>query len=220
MERTLVDEHISDEALERYAMGRLQEPEAAELEEHILCCAACQEALEQTDEFIMAFRTAARRIQTEESAAPARSSLSWRAVKWLRTVKQLWPGTHTGMFLPAAAALAVAVTIIMAPESMREPGLETVRLESTRGAAGIATVAAGNRLHLTLDSRGLPELSSYKLELVDSAGRAVWTGSAKASGNGLSVTTDEAVQRGQLWLRVYGPGGELLREFGILAKAQ
>src|ERR1035438_2505623 len=41
--------HATDDALERYAMGRSPEPELAGLEEHLLVCESCQDRLALED---------------------------------------------------------------------------------------------------------------------------------------------------------------------------
>lgn len=211
MEQTLVDEHIREEALELYAMGRLGDPQAAELEEHILFCTDCQEALERVDDFILAFRVAAKQLQAERREPVSAWMRFW---KWVNLGRD---HLRIGMLAPAAATLAVAVAVIVAPVSIREPGIEMVRLESARGEAGIAKVKAGNRLHMNLDVRGLPTLASYRVELADENGGLVWTAFVKPSAQGLSVTTGKAVSEGQYWLRIHGSDGTLLREFGVRA---
>lgn len=211
LEQTLVDEHISEEALELYAMGRLGDPQAAELEEHILFCTDCQEALERVDDFILAFRVAAPQVQAERHEPESAWKRFW---KWVSLGRENLRG---GIWVPAAATLAVAVAVIVTPVSMREPAIESVRLESARGEAGMASVKAGNRLHMNLDTRGLPELTSYRVELVDGNGAQVWGGTAKLSAQGLAITTDKSVSPGQYWIRVYDTRGELLREFGVRA---
>jgi hypothetical protein len=213
LEQTLVGKHIGEDALELYAMGRLTDPEAAELEEHLLLCTQCQEELERIDDFVLAFRVAAKQARTERQ--PEGGVLS-RVRAWFRKDGGFFrPVT----LAPAAAAFALVLTVIVAPIPIHEPQLETVQLESARGEAGIASVAAGNRLHLVLDTRGLPDLPVYKIELADSRGRAVWSASAKPAATGLSVTTDQAVTAGRHWLRIYSGSNDLLREFGVMAVA-
>lgn len=53
------NEHISEDALEAYSMGRLSDEESAPLEEHLLLCAVCCARLEQTDEFVRVTKAAA-----------------------------------------------------------------------------------------------------------------------------------------------------------------
>ena len=48
--------HISEEALDSYALGSVSERELAPVEEHLLFCPACQERLADTDTFIAALR--------------------------------------------------------------------------------------------------------------------------------------------------------------------
>ena len=59
-------DHISAADLERYAMGILQGCELAAVDEHLLVCQACQDALKEVDDFITAMRTAASLIEEEE----------------------------------------------------------------------------------------------------------------------------------------------------------
>ncbi len=206
-----MDEHISEEALELYAMGRLGDPQAAELEEHILFCTDCQEALERVDDFILAFRAAAKQARVERREPVSAWTRFWT---WVALGRE---NLRVGMWAPAAATLAVAVAVVVTPMSMREPAIETVRLESARGNAVMAVVKAGNRLHMNLDTRGVPELASYRVELVDADGTQVWSATVKPAAQGLAVTTDKAVSAGQYWLRLYDSRSELLREFGIRA---
>lgn len=51
--------HYSEDVIERYSMGDLQEPEAAHLEEHLLQCDKCLEALRRMDVLIEALGSAA-----------------------------------------------------------------------------------------------------------------------------------------------------------------
>jgi len=52
-------DHISADALEAYAMGKLSLNESVPLEEHLLICSQCQTRLEQTDEYIQVIQAAA-----------------------------------------------------------------------------------------------------------------------------------------------------------------
>ena len=52
--------HIDHEVLEAYSLGRLEKDKIAGVEEHLLTCKLCQEELTVTDEFIAAFRRAAK----------------------------------------------------------------------------------------------------------------------------------------------------------------
>ena len=54
--------HIDEETLERYALGRLGEEEAAPVEEHLLICHSCQDRLAAADEYIRIVRAAAPKL--------------------------------------------------------------------------------------------------------------------------------------------------------------
>ena len=55
--------HISDDDLERYAIGTLPETELAPLEEHLLICSDCRDRLEATERYVVAMRAAAARVR-------------------------------------------------------------------------------------------------------------------------------------------------------------
>ncbi|MDZ7638361.1 MAG: hypothetical protein U5J83_08950 [Bryobacterales bacterium] len=52
------EQHIDEDLLELYAMGRLPETQAAPLEEHLLLCEQCRESLTQLDDFVRALASA------------------------------------------------------------------------------------------------------------------------------------------------------------------
>ena len=54
--------HISEDALEAYAMAKLPESEEAPVEEHLLICETCQDRLMFLEQFIAATRAAAASI--------------------------------------------------------------------------------------------------------------------------------------------------------------
>ena len=51
--------HISEDLLDRHALGKLPESEAAGLEKHVLICRECQDRLRLTEDFVEAVRMAA-----------------------------------------------------------------------------------------------------------------------------------------------------------------
>jgi anti-sigma factor RsiW len=50
--------HICDDDLELYAMDRLDETDAAPVEEHLLVCEGCRERLAEWDEYVRAMLAA------------------------------------------------------------------------------------------------------------------------------------------------------------------
>ncbi|MBM3737418.1 MAG: hypothetical protein FJW39_16685 [Acidobacteria bacterium] len=200
-----IEAHISEDDLELYALGRLRGSAAEQVEEHLLFCSHCQTELENWDEFVRAFRIAAPKVTAARKPQPP----VWK--EWLSRMRLEY----------AAPVLAMAAFGVMAflPREYKEPGLASVSLISMRGEAEtVPKVVAGNRLHLTLDARGLPEVPVYTVEIVDAKGTQLWTGQSKLAPNGIAVTTSIAVSAGQHWIRVYA-ADQLLREFGLLAEA-
>jgi anti-sigma factor RsiW len=49
--RDAFQDHVTQVALESYTLGELREPEAAEVEEHLLVCETCRQALSEADAF-------------------------------------------------------------------------------------------------------------------------------------------------------------------------
>lgn len=47
-----------DDLLENYAMGKLSDQESEPVEEHLLLCSACQERLDDLDDFIRVMKNA------------------------------------------------------------------------------------------------------------------------------------------------------------------
>ena len=56
---TRLDQHISEEVLEEYALGMQSNQDCKPLEEHLLICSACQDLLAATDEYIRVAKAAA-----------------------------------------------------------------------------------------------------------------------------------------------------------------
>ncbi len=56
--------HISEEELELYAVSRdFPEAQLAAVEEHLLICEACQDRLQQLDEYVAVMREALARTE-------------------------------------------------------------------------------------------------------------------------------------------------------------
>ena len=53
-------EHISEDLLELYSLGRLEEPQLAPVEEHLLVCHECLDRVQRIDEFVAAMKAALR----------------------------------------------------------------------------------------------------------------------------------------------------------------
>ncbi len=91
-------DHPDENVLEEYAFGRLNEAEAAILEEHILVCEQCQLALAETDDYIRLMKFAASR--------PLDLPLRQRAIRSI----SIDSSTQPTFLLPPKQAFAELVT--------------------------------------------------------------------------------------------------------------
>jgi len=194
-------DHASDDTLERYAMGRLPEPEMIEFEEHLLVCDRCQDRLALEDSIRQRVRDGAVALE------PARDVVWWRSPK-----------------LGWASALAAAGLLFVAGYQWRSVPRPTaapavVLLQATRGAEEMTPAApAGRPLTVVLDVTGLPQFREYKLEVVLAAGRPVFQTSAAPQGTRLQATLSGGLAADAYFVRVSTPTGELLREFALLVR--
>jgi hypothetical protein len=200
--------HASDELLEQYLMGRLDELTSQDFEEHLLICAGCQDNLAFTD----AYRKSMGRAALELRQAGAQAGLP---------VKKPFGGLFR-LPRPVWAMAALALVIAAGSRwpsnhgSMAPPAL--VLLQSNRGAESPlnSSTPAAKPFTLMLDLTDLPPLPQYRLEIVDASGRAVFGSRAAPENNKLRATIAKGLPGGTYYVRVYG--GELLREYGLEAR--
>ncbi len=194
--------HPGEEILELYCLNRLEEEEAAGIEEHVLLCESCQQRIADLDGFLKAARQATRDLRSEEKYSEP--SLSWA---WIR--RPAWA---------AAGALAL-LTIALAPSLRTGSGeLQTVELSAYRGAAeeaggGVAT--ARQPLRLEIDLSGLASENCCTLELVDANGKVVLRTTAAPESGRAAIEASKGLAQGQYWLRVKDSGGQDLRELSL-----
>jgi hypothetical protein len=189
---------IDEEEIERYSMGAMPEGAIAPFEEHLLICESCQLRLAQADIYVSAMRQASARLR----AGPDKRGLAWLRLPRL---------------VPALAGMAVVVVaagLWLGRPDMGEARPFAVDLEATRGAAIEAKAPAGRWLLLRLDLANLPASSRYRLEMVDRFGGRIWQATVPAQGSKAGFKVP-GTQPGIYFVRVYGPPGELLREFGF-----
>ena len=204
--------HFDEELIEAYALGRLPEKEAGDLEEHLLICSVCQERLERADSFVQAFRVAVHAPKAEPmSKKPPKSAwFGWLGASWQP--------------LPMAAALAVlAIAIVaLAPRREAHEGETLVALTAMRGGSSeaIAVAEGHQRLQFDLDATALGG-RSYRVELADSRGRQIWQSPTpiKVDDGRVKAALGRSVPGGVYWVRLYDPAsGQLVREYGLRVK--
>src|SRR4051794_10756012 len=136
--------HIPEDTLELYSMGRLSESEIEGVEEHLLVCSACQDSLQETDEFVKTLHAALPELQKEPEPQ--------REARWRN-----WRGKLSATPPPmvAAAACAMLAFFILVP---RHTATAVVDLQAMRGpeAASVAPPNAPLTLNLTLTGLDTP----------------------------------------------------------------
>ena len=180
--------HMEAEDIERYSMGETPDEAAAKFEEHLLVCEACRNRVAESDRLVGAMRSAGRRIRQENSERPQ----------------------HPRQWLAMLAAAAVIAALVLFGRSRMGARREIpVELTAMRGADLSSHAPAGTPLRLKPDVTGLPAAPAYGLEVVEAAGNRVWHGAFP----GGHVPGQPA---GTYFVRIYSPGGELLREYGLV----
>ncbi len=184
--------HISDDRLEEYAFGRLCDPELSAVEEHLLVCEECQALLAGVDEWIGLMKEAGK---SSGSPPPVAAPRRWG-------------------YVAALIAAGLAVFFLIPSKAVNS---EPVDLVAMRGPQ-MAHVHAGNAAELRIE---LPDLADgeYRIEVVDSLGRAVWTGAVRAEGRRIRVSEPKPLRAGVYWVRLYTSAGKLMREFGLESEA-
>ncbi len=195
-----IRQHPSEDKLEKYALGRLSEPEVEKIEIHLLICATCQDELTAIDQYVAAMKGALVERDVVK-AAPARPRfwMSWRPMPAFS-------------FALAALSVALVVTYNFYPTGGTERA--GVVLRSVRGAQEIAEGPANAPLNLTIQSDQFKIDSSYGAEIVDGGGASIWKGTPE----GGIIKTDKALKPGSYWVRLRDANGNLLQEYGLRLK--
>jgi hypothetical protein len=190
-----IHRHADVEALEKYSMGTSSPEESALVEEHLLTCEECQGRLRETDSYLLAMRKASQRIRLNARSEKPRE---WRLPVWF----------------PVLAAVACSLLVgVVTLRSVRTTGpAVAVSLTALRNNGAGIGAPEGRELMLQPDLTGLPESSSYRLEIVDQLGHMVRQGKIGRSQSGTRVP---GLGAGLYFVRVYLPAGALLREYGL-----
>jgi hypothetical protein len=223
--------HPSEDLLEEYAFQRLAEEHVAPLEEHLLACSSCQEALAEIDEYLLLMKRGTAQAAVSPGREPRRSW--WRgwmpnrapgfASKWAPTWAHNWAWTAAG----ALACLAAAILLSHRPVPIAPVSIALVPL---RGGE-TNTAPRGAPLELQLEPGDSSSPADYRIEIVTVAGKRVWNGAAKlkppATGGGLANGKLEAAKleaevtpglgKGLYWVRLY-ESEKLRSETGLLVQ--
>jgi hypothetical protein len=222
--------HPSEDLLEEYAFHRLAEEQAAPLEEHLLACSSCQEALAEIDEYLLLMKRGVAQMAVSPVRERRRAWWSiWTpnpapafAAKWAHN----WAWTAAG----AMACLVAAIFLSHRPIAPVPVAPVPIALVSLRGSETI-TAPRGAPLDLQLDPGDSSSSANYRIEIVTPAGKRVWNGEAKlkppTSGGGLvngklevpklEAEVTPGLGKGLYWVRFY-ESEKLLSETGLLVQ--
>ncbi len=194
--------HPTEDELENCLLNRISEQGRQWVEEHLLICDSCRDTLQDIHATILARNQALEQMDREESA---------RSRRWVPFAMptRAWAGC-------AAAVLALLSWTYVAKTGA--PVAESqVSLTATRSGNPHASAyaLAGTRPVLNLDTTSLPSTGRYRIEVVDLAGGAVWTGEVAAQTPGLTVRLNKPIAAGRYWVRLNDAGGTPLREFEL-----
>jgi hypothetical protein len=189
--------HPSKELLEEYLFRRLPEERVALVEEHLLICEHCQSAFLEIEAFVSGMKAAAARPAPRQFFHVSKS---------------------TGLGMAATAVLLLLAFVVFRTQPFKVSTPAAVMLSSNRGFQLLAEAPSGKPLQLNIETPGLTLGQQYALELVNSAGRSIWKGSATYGDGKLAVQVPKLVVSGVYWVRLYDAEGRQLREFGMSAQ--
>jgi anti-sigma factor RsiW len=64
-----VERHIAEATVEKYSLAKLSARKTAEIEQHLLTCESCRQAVAASDAYVAAMRRAAAKV-TKQSQPP------------------------------------------------------------------------------------------------------------------------------------------------------
>ena len=193
-----IDRHISEEHIEAYSMGTLNEEESAPFEEHLLICETCRNQVLETDAYLAAMYGASTRVRQ-----PAKPAVRFQFFS------RLLP-----LLSAAALVLALAVAGLWLGRVVPVIPANVVNLTSTRGVGIDVKAPPGRALNLNLDLEGLPAAASFRVDIVDRGGTIVWNGTAQ-SRDSKAIAQVAGLAAGIYFVRLYTTSGELVREYGL-----
>ena len=197
-------DHLTEEQIEQYVMGKLRGEECDQVEEHLLICSTCQDVLEERDSFVNHIRVAGQRLLDKPQDS------GWTKIPYLPAL--------AARPLPAMAAglcsLAFVLFLVVPRTQVTPLEQQQITLESMRGSNTDSVAAkADQSLSLLLDASGLSEsATTYSVKIVNDAGQERLSGTAIAQNGKLSMNVSRGLPVGNYFVRVYDSSVKLLRE--------
>jgi hypothetical protein len=196
-------DHLTESALEDYAFRRLPEDQIEVTETHLLVCESCVNRLEEMETYIGAMKRGLRALQADQT------------LNHVVTVPSTWLRFPSLRWAAVAALLAVGVCVPVLVRNNAPTAL--VSLHAYRGSEAV-TVPRLRETTLLIDARDLPR-EGVRVQVVDTFGAEVWTGTARINGDSARVVLPAQAKNGAYFLRLYDtastPDLRLLREFAF-----
>lgn len=204
--------HPTEDLLEEYSFGRVSEPDLTPFEEHLLDCTLCQARLLAIDEYTALMKAGITALERERKVSRPSPHFAF-------------PGIAGHHVVLAAASLLLLVSVTISwrqPLPLAASPAALVKLIALRGGEGdgVTRAPSGSPLELIVDRTDLPPAFSYRLEVVSSTGRTIWSETAEITQQNISARVTTPLSRGVYWVRLYSAGdpargGQLRREFGL-----
>ena len=116
----------------------------------------------------------------------------------------------------------IAVILMVGLHLRQSPGAAVeIQLQSVRGASS-GTAPAGHALRLRLDSRGVPDNPSWRIEIVDEDGSRIWTGTGSVGAPGstgvpaITADVNRSFKPGTYFVRLLKEGEDPVREYQLV----
>jgi hypothetical protein len=200
------DFHGTEDQLELYALGRLQDSDLPRLEEHLLVCTTCREKLKGTEDFALGMREAhgtGVQAVASQNASPQTGRMWWGLASFFRR-----PAFSMSL---AFVALLVVVGVFSNGRTKFAPSA-SLQLTAMRGEMPI-TVAA-REFDVTL-SDGPRDGGPFRIEVLNAMGASVWGGLAASGPAGVQFKLTQRFPQGDYFVRLYSVSGKVLREYGF-----
>jgi len=215
---TKIGSHAPEELLERYAMYNLCEAEAEALEDHLMFCRQCQDALDSVENFLLSARQASRLVRQEALAEDVRTSFWRRLARFLGLSPEIGWRSASWYVMPAAAVVMAGIAGVLMIAPSQTPEYQRVALSAVRGSeAGVVT--SSELLELQLNTVGLQRDSAFRVEIVNAAGETLQQAVAQPVADAMSVRLQSRLAPGQYWVRVYSAASSVLvREYSLRSR--
>ncbi|MBS1829395.1 MAG: hypothetical protein JST93_29100 [Acidobacteria bacterium] len=204
-------DHLHEETLEAYVMGKLPEDELSSLEDHLLLCQQCQFRTREAELDWKAKRLALQKLRDRQGSPVTVFRRVWEGI--FST-----PASRAGWAAVGVTA-AIAAFLLLPVLQQSDYQYRTVELSAMRGGEpSPEPVQARERLRLHLDLTELEKLPAYHVVVVDASGDLVWEADQQSqTGEKLEVPVTKHLVPEMYWVRLMDTGANrrLLREYPL-----